>query len=369
MARIIDDLADLITNIGRSFKIPKYNVVIKGEKLVAAGLLNDALLQQINKNKNEIGELRDEITSYKSAAKKSSNVIKNAKEKIEKARQKMESLRKDFSKDHPFLGKYFLLTSIPAAIPLIGDVVKRGLCRVVSPEYRECLEDIADQNDIITEARIDEQRCLEQINEARANIEEKKVENKSIYDVINELYKQNEDIIPVILYTQDNISTFQQAHEQGIISDRFMNTITDYLNRMKTGQDLPGNINESEFLDVLKDYKAIIDSFKRNGDKSMLKDPEFLSEMDENIVAKRNGRDQLKNNFIPTCWECGINPRAFKEMVEKSSLSSKLELNEEQVLTMIGVMTKMKTSSIEEIRATTEDLIKSRGFQRCFKQH
>lgn len=386
MAGIIDGLADLITNVRRSLNISHYNVIRKGEKLVEAGLLNNNLLKQIASNEKKISGLNKEIQTYHRGVKKSLTTQRKSRRKIADARNEMKSLRKDFSKNHPFWGKWFLLTSIPAAIPLIGDVVKRGLCRVVSPEYREYLDQIENENEIITAAIEEEKDLLDQIDVAKANIEELKEKNTSIYDDINKSYEENKHRIPVILYIQDNISTFQQAHEQGIISDRFIDAISYYLIRMKTGQELPENINESEFLDVLKDYKAVIDSFKRNGDVTMVKDPEFLRDTDENIVVEvepkqdkeqnqeeqgeqegttntQKQRDKFKsNNDCKIYTDYKINAAAFEEMISKSPVANKLRFDGKQILTLIGAMIratseKDKVYSKEETKLIINDLI------------
>ena len=378
MAGIIDGLADLIENAKRSFRIPQYSIIRKGEKLVEAGLLeDDSLLNQFSKNKQKINKLNKKITTYRKKVTSSVRVQKIAQNEIRNTRKKMKALRKNFSKDHKFWGKYFLLTSIPAAIPFVGDVFKRGLCRLCSSEYRAYLDEIEAQNDIITNEQIEENSILADIDDIKADIKDIQEENDSVADFIDELYEKNERRIPTILYIQDNIDVFQEAHSEGIISDRFMETISDYLDKMRNGQELPENINEKEFLGVLKDYKSVINSFKRQGDQTMLNDPDFLramdenerianreeevetvdinpedvevvynDELDENGNNKKSKRDKFKDSVDSKVFlQYGINASAFEQLIQETYLGRDYNFDGRQVLILLGAMSQMQPSS------------------------
>lgn len=371
---IIDGLADIYKDLRRSFSIPGFSTINRAGKLIQAGLLeNDDILNKINSNNQQIETLKRKAKSYSRRASSCLNTQRQSKNEIKKLRRKLKDLRKNYRKDHRFWGTLFF---IPSVIPLVGDAFKRGLCRLTSPDYRRILDQIDKENETITDAIIKQGDILSEVDDINNQIAEKKEENASLAKYINELYENYEDKIPTILYIQDNIDVFQEAHSEGIISDRFMETISDYLDKMRNGQELPENINEKEFLGVLKDYKSVINSFKRQGDQTMLNDPDFLRAMDENerianreekaetvdinpedveVVNndeldkkgnKKSKRDKFKDSVDNTVFlQYGINASAFEQLIQETYLGRKYNFDGKQVLILLGAMSQMQPSS------------------------
>ena len=335
---IIDGLVDTYTDFKRFFNIPKFSTINRAGKLIEAGLLeNDDILNKINSNKQQIETLKRKAKSYSRRASSCLNTQRQSKNEIKKLRRALKDLRKNYREDHRFWGTVFF---IPSVIPLVGDVFKRGLCIATSPDYRRLRDQIAEENEAITDAIIKQRDILDEIDEIKVQIEDKEEENASLADYINDLYEDNAHRIPTILYIKDNLETFQKAHEQGIISDRFMNTIIEYQSKMQNGEELPENINESEFLAVLKDYKSVFESFKRNRDQTMLKDPDFLidnhtaeneqinngdenrqPDEEENIQDNNAKQDFRARQDCKVYLRNGINATAFQQTVEEAGLT------------------------------------------------
>ena len=372
---IIDGLADIYKDLRRSFSIPGFSTINRAGKLIQAGLLeNDKIINQIQANQQQIETLRKKARSYNRRVRSCLDTQRRSKNEIKKLRKELKDLRKNYRKDHRFWGTLFF---IPSVIPLVGDAFKRGLCRLTSPDYRRILDRIDAENETITDAIIKQEDILSEVDDIQNQIAEKKEENASLANYINELYENYEDKIPTILYIQDNIDVFQEAHSEGIISDRFMETISDYLDKMRNGQELPENINEKEFLRVLKDYKSVINSFKRQGNQTMLNDPEFLRAMDEseridsreeepaetvdiapedvevvyNKELDEEGNDkiskrkQFKDSVDSKVFiEYGINASAFEQLIQETYLGRDYNFTGKQVLILLGALSQRQPS-------------------------
>lgn len=372
---IIDGLADIYKDLRRSFSIPGFSTINRAGKLIQAGLLeNDKIINQIQANQQQIETLRKKARSYNRRVRSCLDTQRRSKNEIKKLRKELKDLRKNYRKDHRFWGTLFF---IPSVIPLVGDAFKRGLCRLTSPDYRRILDRIDAENETITDAIIKQGDILSEVDDIQNQIAEKKEENASLANYINELYENYEDKIPTILYIQDNIDVFQEAHSEGIISDRFMETISDYLDKMRNGQELPENINEKEFLRVLKDYKSVINSFKRQGNQTMLNDPEFLRAMDEseridsreeepaetvdiapedvevvyNKELDEEGNDkiskrkQFKDSVDSKVFiEYGINASAFEQLIQETYLGRDYNFTGKQVLILLGALSQRQPS-------------------------
>ena len=213
---IIDGLADIYKDLRRSFSIPGFSTINRAGKLIQAGLLeNDEIINQIQANQQQIETLGKKARSYNRRVRSCLDTQRRSKNEIKKLRRELKDLRKNYRKDHRFWGTLFF---IPSVIPLVGDAFKRGLCRLTSPDYRRILDQIDEENETITDAIIKQGDILSEVDDIKNQIAEKKEENASLANYINELYENYEDKIPTILYIQDNIDVFQEAHSEGIIT-------------------------------------------------------------------------------------------------------------------------------------------------------